>query len=63
MDAGLQEQLNDLRRRLITLNSQYEKADNVSAPSIEMENVLISIEHLEAEIEKEQTQPKGDSQM
>jgi len=54
MDSGLQERLNDLRRRLINLNSQYEKADNLAAPTIEMKikNVLMAIEHLEAKLEK-----------
>jgi hypothetical protein len=64
MDAGLQEQLNDLRRRLIALNSQNEKADNLAAPGIEMniKNVQIAITHLEAEIEKNQPYPESDSQ-
>jgi hypothetical protein len=52
MDSQLQGQLNDLRRRLISLNSQLEKADNLASPAIEMKvkNVLIAIAHLEAEL-------------
>jgi len=52
MDPQLQGQLNDLRRRLIALNSQLEKADNLASPAIEMKvkNVLIAIAHLEAEL-------------
>jgi hypothetical protein len=63
MKHPLEEQLNGLRRRLITLNGQFKAADNLVAETVENElrNVLQAIAHLEAKIRLEQQYQKGAS--
>jgi hypothetical protein len=62
MDPTLQERLNDLRSRLIALNSQFKQADGRREGPIietEIENVRRAIQHLEEELKIENTQDES----
>jgi hypothetical protein len=64
MDSTLEERLGSLRRRLLSLCSQFRYADKVQEKSnieSELSDVLRAIAHLEAEIRLEQSQQESES--